>query len=162
TIQCRNIEEERMIVALCPTYQRFPLAVQQAEGTTVVATNGKTYLDFGSGFGVNNLRHRRPQGQKAIEKRLDGYCHVSNLYDGPIHEAGVALVAGNRAGDALFSANSGAETVESVINVARKATGKDKIIPFNPSFHGRTFATMAATGQEKVRTGYGVTLRTFM
>src|SRR5699024_10230702 len=65
-------------------------------------------------------------------------------------------------GDAVFFANSGAEANEAAIKLARKATGKDKIITFNQSFHSRTFATMAATGQEKVRTGYGEMLPTFM
>lgn len=151
-----------MIVALFPTYQRFPLAVQQAEGTTVVDTNGKTYLDFGSGIGVNNLGHRHPQVQKAIEKQLNAYWHVSNLYEVPIQEEVANLLAENSAGDAVFFANSGAEANEAAIKLARKATGKDKIITFNQSFHGRTFATMAATGQEKVRTGYGEMLPTFM
>ncbi|HLR54378.1 MAG TPA: acetylornithine transaminase [Pseudogracilibacillus sp.] len=150
------------MVALFPTYQRFPLAVQQAEGTTVVDTNGKTYLDFGSGIGVNNLGHRHPQVQKAIEKQLNAYWHVSNLYEVPIQEEVANLLAENSAGDAVFFANSGAEANEAAIKLARKATGKDKIITFNQSFHGRTFATMAATGQEKVRTGYGEMLPTFM
>ena len=149
-------------MALFPTYQRFPLAVQQAEGTTVVDTNGKTYLDFGSGIGVNNLGHRHPQVQKAIEKQLNAYWHVSNLYEVPIQEEVANLLAENSAGDAVFFANSGAEANEAAIKLARKATGKDKIITFNQSFHGRTFATMAATGQEKVRTGYGEMLPTFM
>lgn len=149
-------------MALFPTYQRFPLAVQQAEGTTVVDTDGKTYLDFGSGIGVNNLGHRHPHVQSAIEKQLNAYWHVSNLYEVPIQDEVANLLTDNSVGDAVFFANSGAEANEAAIKLARKATGKDKIITFNQSFHGRTFATMAATGQEKVRTGFGEMLPTFM
>lgn len=148
-------------MVLFPTYQRFPLAVQEAKGTKVVDTAGKTYLDFGSGIGVNNLGHRHPYVQQAIEKQLNAYWHVSNLYHVPIQEEVAHLLTKHSAGDAVFFANSGAEANEAAIKLARRATGKDKIITFNQSFHGRTFATMAATGQEKVRSGYGEMLPTF-
>src|SRR5699024_1186240 len=122
-----------MNVALFPTYQRFPLAVQEAKGTTVVDTAGNTYWDFGSGIGVNNLGHRHPHVQQAIEKQLNAYWHVSNLYQVPIQEEVAQLLTKHSAGDAVFFANSGAEANEAAIKLARKATGKDKIITFNQS-----------------------------
>src|SRR5699024_5781420 len=71
------------------------------------------------------------------------------------------FITEDSAGDNVFFCNSGAEANEAAIKLARKVTGKDKIVTFNQSFHGRTFATMAATGQEKVRTGFGPMLESF-
>jgi len=148
-------------MALFPTYSRFPVAVQQAKGTTVEDINGKKYLDFGSGIGVVNLGHRHPTVQKAVEEQLNLYWHVSNLYHNPIQETVATEITANSVGDYVFFCNSGAEANEAAIKLARKATGKDKIITFGKSFHGRTFATMAATGQDKVRIGFGKMLEEF-
>lgn len=148
-------------MAMFPTYARFDLTVKQAEGTIVEDVNGKKYLDFSSGIGVNNLGHRHPAVQKAIEEQLNKYWHMSNLYKQPIQEEVAALITENSPGGAVFFANSGAEANEAAIKLARKITGKRTIITFNQSFHGRTFATMAATGQDKVRTGFGPMLPTF-
>ncbi len=148
-------------MALFPTYNRFHLTVKKATGTIVEDINGKTYLDFGTGIGVCNLGHRNPKVQQAIETQLDQYWHVSNLYEQPIQEKVAQQITENSAGDHVFFCNSGAEANEAAIKLARKVTGKEKIITFDQSFHGRTFATMAATGQEKVRTGYGPMLPSF-
>lgn len=148
-------------MALFPTYNRFNVAVQQAEGTIVKDINGKKYLDFGSGIGVTNLGHRHPTVQKAIEQQLNAYWHTSNLYENPIQEDVAKQITNNSVGEFVFFSNSGAEANEAAIKLARKATGKEKVITFAQSFHGRTFATMAATGQEKVRTGFGPMLEKF-
>lgn len=148
-------------MALFPTYNRFNVAVQQAEGTIVKDINGKEYLDFGSGIGVTNLGHRHPTVQKAIEQQLNAYWHTSNLYKNPIQEDVAKQITNNSVGEFVFFSNSGAEANEAAIKLARKATGKEKVITFAQSFHGRTFATMAATGQEKVRTGFGPMLEKF-
>ena len=148
-------------MALFPTYNRFNVAVQQAEGTIVKDINGKKYLDFGSGIGVTNLGHRHPTVQKAIEQQLNAYWHTSNLYENPIQEDVAKQITDNSVGEFVFFSNSGAEANEAAIKLARKATGKEKVITFEQSFHGRTFATMAATGQEKVRTGFGPMLEKF-
>src|SRR5699024_2098285 len=124
-------------------------------------TSGKEYLDFGSGIGVCNLGHRHPDVQKAVETQLTKYWHVSNLYHVPIQESVAELLTTSSSGSSVFFCNSGAEANEAGIKLARKATGKTKVITFHQSFHGRTFATMAATGQEKVRTGYGPMLPSF-
>ncbi len=147
---------------LFPTYNRFDLEVQSANGVTITDTDGKTYLDFGSGIGVCNLGHKNPAVKKAVEMQLDQYWHVSNLYHIPIQEEVAKLITENSFADQVFFCNSGAEANEAAIKLVRKATGKDKIISFEKSFHGRTFATMAATGQEKIQQGFGDMLPKFV
>src|SRR5690625_5078619 len=142
-------------MALFPTYNRYDLKVSDAKGTIVEDIEGKKYLDFGTGIGVCNLGHRHPNVQKAVEAQLEKYWHVSNLYKQPIQEEVANLIVKNSCGDDVFFGNSGAEANEAAIKLARKVTGKQKIITFNQSFHGRTFATMSGTGQEKVRIGFG-------
>src|SRR5690625_788627 len=146
---------------LFPTYSRFNVAVAEAEGMTVKDTNGKSYLDFGAGIGVCSLGHRHPTVQKALEEQLQKYWHVSNLYEIPLQEEVGSLLTNSSEGDYVFFCNSGAEANEAAIKLARKATGKTKIITFRKSFHGRTFATMSATGQEKIHQGFGPLLDTF-
>lgn len=148
-------------MSLFPTYNRFDLAVESAEGSIVKDVDGKTYIDCASGIGVCNLGHRHKAVQAAIETQLQKYWHISNLYKNPIQQNVAKLITDNSPGDFVFFCNSGAEANEAAIKLARKATGKEKIITFNQSFHGRTFATMAATGQEKVRIGFGPMLEKF-
>ncbi len=148
--------------ALFPTYNRWKIAVQSAEGTVVTDVNGKQYLDFVSGIAVCNLGHRHPHVQKAIEKQLNQYWHVSNLFTIPIQEEVASLLVAHSAGDCVFFCNSGAEANEAALKLARKHTGRHKVITFHQSFHGRTFATMAATGQEKVHSGFGPLLPEFI
>lgn len=149
------------MTALFPTYSRFTVSVKAATGTKITDVSGKEYLDFGSGIGVCNLGHRHPEVTQAIKKQLDKYWHVSNLYHQPIQEEVAQLLTKHSAGDYVFFSNSGAEANEAAIKLARKATGKTKIITFKQSFHGRTFATMSATGQEKIQAGFGPMLQTF-
>ena len=147
--------------ALFNTYNRFNLSVAEAEGSKVTDMNGKTYLDFGAGIGVNNLGHRHPTVQEAVQGQLDKYLHVSNLYHVPLQEDVAETLVKNSARDYVFFCNSGAEANEAAIKLARKATGKSKIITCKQSFHGRTMATMSATGQEKIQTGFGPLLPSF-
>src|SRR5690625_6095409 len=149
-------------MTLFPTYNRFNLEVESAAGTIVKDTSGKEYFDFGAGIGVCNLGHNHPIVKKSVEEQLNKYWHVSNLYKVPIQEKVAELITANSFADYVFFCNSGAEANEAAIKLARKATGKDKIIAFKKSFHGRTFATMAATGQDKVRIGFGSMLPTFV
>ena len=146
---------------LFPTYSRFPVTIAEAEGVTVKDTEGKSYLDFGSGIGVCNLGHRHPIVQTAVEEQLQKYWHVSNLYHVPLQEEVGQLLIDHTVGDYVFFCNSGAEANEAAIKLARKATGKTKIITFKQSFHGRTYATMSATGQQKIQQGFGPLLETF-
>ena len=135
--------------------------IKEATGTKITDTSGKVYTDFTSGIGVCNLGHRHPEVKNRIEEQLNKYWHTSNLYYNPIQERVAKRLTKNTSGGLVFFSNSGAEANEAAIKLARKVTGKEKIITFNQSFHGRTFATMAATGQEKVRDGFGPMLKTF-
>lgn len=147
---------------LFPTYARWDIEPAKAEGCYLTDHNGKTYLDFTSGIGVCNLGHRHKFVQQAIERQLEQYWHVSNLFMMKEQEKAAEHLAKAAGMDAVFFANSGAEANEGAIKLARKATGKSKIITFKDSFHGRTFAGMAATGQEKIKTGFGPMLETFI
>jgi len=147
---------------LFPTYARWEIEPESAIGSTLTDKNGKTYLDFTSGIGVCNLGHRPKNVEEAILKQLKQYWHVSNLFQSSAQERAAHMLAKAAEMDRVFFANSGAEANEAAIKLARKATGKTKIISFQNSFHGRTFATMSATGQDKIKQGYGPMLETFV
>lgn len=147
---------------LFPTYARWDVEPSTAEGSFLTDIHGKTYLDFTSGIGVCNLGHRPKVVQEAIEKQLNDFWHVSNLFLMKEQEKAAKWLATAAGLGAVFFANSGAEANEGAIKLARKATGKSKIITFNQSFHGRTFATMSATGQDKIKQGYGPMLEKFV
>ena len=148
--------------AIFPTYNRFDVHVKHAEGTTIVDQDGKKYLDFISGIGVCNLGHRHPVVKAAIEKQLEEVWHVSNLFHLTIQEEVALQLIDHCDGDAVFFCNSGAEANEAALKLARKYTQKTKVITFQQSFHGRTFATMAATGQKKIHRDFGPLLQEFM
>lgn len=146
---------------LFQTYARWDVEPEIAEGSYVTDKKGKQYLDFTSGIGVCNLGHQPKVVKDAIENQLDQFWHVSNLFTMEKQEQAAKILATAAEMDAVFFANSGAEANEAAIKLARKATGKTKIITFKQSFHGRTFATMAATGQEKIKHGFGPMLEKF-
>ncbi|GMB08895.1 acetylornithine transaminase [Thermolongibacillus altinsuensis] len=148
--------------ALFPTYQRFPIVVERAEGTKLMAKDGKEYLDFVAGIAVCNLGHRHPAVQKAIETQLNQVWHVSNLFQIPLQEETAKKLTQHCDGDVVFFCNSGAEANEAALKLARKHTGRSKVITFRQSFHGRTFATMSATGQAKIYEGFGPLLQEFI
>jgi len=148
--------------ALFPTYNRWDISIKSAEGTKVVAKDGKEYLDFVSGIAVCNLGHRHPVVQKAIEDQLNKVWHVSNLFVNEAQEETAQILVQHCNGDAVFFCNSGAEANEAALKLARKHTGRSKVVTFKQSFHGRTFATMAATGQEKIYKGFGPLLPEFV
>jgi acetylornithine/N-succinyldiaminopimelate aminotransferase len=147
---------------LFPTYQRWEVEPASAQGTYLTGTDGKEYLDFTSGIGVCNLGHRPPQVEQAVSQQLKKYWHVSNLFQQEIQERAAKLLAEASDMDYVFFSNSGAEANEAAIKLARKATGRSKVVSFIKSFHGRTFGTMAATGQDKIKLGFGPMLETFV
>ncbi|WNF24111.1 acetylornithine transaminase [Mesobacillus jeotgali] len=147
---------------LFPTYQRWEIEPEKAAGTILYGKDGQQYLDFTSGIGVCNLGHRPEPVEIAVKKQLELFWHVSNLFPQSIQEAAAKKLAEESGLDCVFFANSGAEANEAAIKLARKATGRKKIITFLQSFHGRTFAGMAATGQEKIKQGFGCMLETFI
>ncbi len=147
---------------LFPTYQRWEIEPERAAGTVIYGKDGRQYLDFTSGIGVCNLGHRPEAVEHAVKEQLELFWHVSNLFPQSIQEEAAKQLAEASGLDFVFFANSGAEANEAAIKLARKATGRTKIITFQQSFHGRTFAGMAATGQEKIKQGFGSMLETFV
>ncbi|MFX3623919.1 MAG: acetylornithine transaminase [Ectobacillus sp.] len=146
---------------LFPNYGRWNIEITEAKGTLVTDVNGKQYLDFVSGIAVCNLGHCHPAIVSAVNEQLQKVWHVSNLFQNSLQEEVAALLVANSDGQRVFFCNSGAEANEAAIKLARKYTDRDKIITFRQSFHGRTFATMSATGQEKIHSGFGQLLPTF-
>jgi predicted acetylornithine/succinylornithine family transaminase len=144
---------------LFPTYARAPLALVRGEGTRVWDADGRAYLDFFSSTVVTNLGHHHPAIVRAITAQAERILHVSNLhYCEPQARLAEKLVKRSFA-DRVFLCNSGAEANEAAIKLARKhghavREGRYEIITAFNSFHGRTLATIAATGQEKMRTGF--------
>ncbi|WP_273122588.1 acetylornithine transaminase [Bacillus weihaiensis] len=144
-----------------PTYARWNVTVKEAKGSWVIDEHNQKYLDFVSGIAVCNLGHADEDVLTSIQDQLGKYWHMSNLFHQPIQEEVAKKLVESSDGDAVFFCNSGAEANEAAIKLARKFTGKTKIVTFYQSFHGRTFATMSATGQEKIQQGFGPLLETF-
>jgi predicted acetylornithine/succinylornithine family transaminase len=144
---------------LFPTYTRTRLALVRGEGSRVWDADGRSYLDFFSSTVVTALGHSHPAIVRAIEEQARRILHVSNLhYSEPQARLAEQLVTTSFA-DRVFLCNSGAEANEAAIKAARKyghdkGEGRYEIVTFLGSFHGRTMATIAATGQEKVRVGF--------
>ena len=138
---------------LFENYKRAPIEFVKAEGTYLIDSEGKAYLDFSSGIGVTNLGFH-PQVQRALIQQAGRIWHSPNLYLSSLQEQVAQALAGSYDYLAFFC-NSGAEANEAAIKLARKATGKQGIITFQQSFHGRTFGAMTATGQDKIKKGFG-------
>lgn len=148
--------------ALFQNYARRPFAIVEGKGTEVFDTTGKRYLDFTSGIAVCSLGHAHPAIVEAIQKQSKKLWHISNLFESPGQEQLAASLVKDLPLSYAFFCNSGAEANEAAIKLARKHTGKHKIIVFEQSFHGRTFGAMSATGQDKVRNGFGPLVSEFI
>ena len=141
------------------TYARTPIALVRGKGARVWDADGKEYLDFLAGIAVNGLGHCHPAVVRAIQQQSRKLLHVSNLYHIlPQSELARELCRHSFA-ERVFFCNSGAEANEAAIKLARRygnehLGGKYEILSAHNSFHGRTLATLTATGQEKVRAGY--------
>jgi acetylornithine/N-succinyldiaminopimelate aminotransferase len=146
---------------LLPAYARTELAFERGEGAWLTATDGGRYLDFASGVAVNALGHAHPHVVEAITEQAKRLLHVSNLYRIPEGERLADRLCTASFADTVFFCNSGAEAMECVIKMVRKyqsANGhpeRYRIITFEGSFHGRTFATLAAAKQKKHLDGFG-------
>jgi len=147
---------------LFENYARWDVEIVSGSGANVKDSTGKEYLDFTSGIGVCNLGHCHPQVVEATANQLEKIWHTSNLFKSSLQEEVAEKLTSHSMGEYVFFCNSGAEANEAAIKLARKFTEKSKIITFLQSFHGRTFATMAATGQDKVKQGFGSMLETFV
>lgn len=138
---------------LFSNYKRAAIDFASAHGNYLTDTTGKTYLDFSSGIGVTNLGYH-PHVNQALTEQVGKILHQPNLYDNQLQEDVAGLLTGDKDYLAFFC-NSGAEANEAAIKIARKASGKQEIITFQNSFHGRTFGSMSATGQDKIKQGFG-------
>jgi len=146
---------------LLPVFARADLGFERGEGCWLIATNGERYLDFTSGVAVNALGHAHPHLVKALQEQATKLWHMSNLFNSPDGEKLAARLCKQSFADFVFFCNSGAEAMECVIKVTRKyhaAKGhpeRYRIITFEGAFHGRTLATLAATGAAKYLEGFG-------
>jgi predicted acetylornithine/succinylornithine family transaminase len=157
--QRSNVEQVREAFEnfVVPSYSRFDLVLERGEGSYVWDVDGKRYLDLAGGIAVCSLGHAHPEMTKALTEQSRKLIHVSNLYynelQGQLAKRIVDLIAPGR----VFFCNSGAEANEGLFKFARKFghdDGRYEIITTVDSFHGRTLAGIAATGQEKVKKGF--------
>jgi len=152
---------------LLPVFARVDLGFQRGEGAWLIATNGERYLDFTSGVAVNALGHAHPHLVAALQEQAMKLWHMSNLFKSPDGEQLAARLCEASFADLVFFANSGAEAMECAIKITRKhyaAKGhpeRYRIITFDSAFHGRTLATLAATGSAKYLEGFGPPLDGF-
>ena len=145
---------------LLTTYNRYPVVLDRGKGVFLYDVDGKKYLDFVSGLGVNALGHAHPRIVKTIRDQAAKLLHVSNLYyheyQGPLAQKLCSLSGLDRA----FFQNSGTEAIEGSIKLARLAghraggEAKSKLVALDGSYHGRTFGALSLTGQDKHRKGF--------
>src|SRR5207302_992248 len=141
------------------TFNRLPVVLVHGQGCRVYDEGGRDYLDLVAGIAVNSLGHAHPELVKAIADQASKLIHVSNLYYSTPQLELAELLAENTVGERVFYVNSGAEANETAIKLAQKygkkyLNGANEIVTATGSFHGRTMATVAATGQEKFAKPY--------
>ena len=149
-----------MIPSVLPTYNRAPIAFDRGEGSWLIATDGTRYLDLGSGIAVNALGHAHPALIAALTEQAGKVWHVSNVFDIPQQRRLADLLVAHTFADTVFFTNSGTETAELAIKMARKywydkGTPRAEILTFEGAFHGRSTAAIAAAGSEKMVKGFG-------
>jgi len=150
-----------MIPAVLPTYTRAPLSFVRGEGSWLVAGDGSRYLDLGAGIAVNALGHAHPALVAALGAQAAQLWHVSNLYSIPQQEKLAAMLVEHTFADTVFFTNSGTETAELAIKMARKywydqgQPERTGIVTFEGAFHGRSTGAIAAAGSEKMTKGFG-------
>lgn len=149
------------------TYGRFPVTLVRGQGCRVWDEEGKEYLDFIGGIAVCALGHSSPLVTRALEEQSKTLVHVSNLFYTRPQTDLARLLVENSFADRVFFCNSGAEANEAAIKLARRHANEKSglqrhtIISMDRSFHGRTMATLSATGQAKIRAGYDPLLEGF-
>lgn len=139
------------------TYKRVPLCLEKAKGVKVWDADGREYMDFFPGWAVSGIGHCHPKVTAAVNKQAKRLLHVSNNYYSRMQGELAETIIKNSFPGKVFFANSGAEANEAAIKLARKyghASGRFEIITMTKSFHGRTLATITATGQDKVKIGF--------
>ncbi len=160
-LQNTEFDRDRFDKSVMPTYGRFPIAIERGEGCRLWDTTGKEYLDFVAGIATCTLGHAHPALIAAVTEQINKLHHVSNLYYIPEQGELAEWLVNNSCMDKVFFCNSGAEANEAAIKLVRKYahTVLDKveqpiILTAKASFHGRTLATVTATGQEKYQKGF--------
>ena len=162
----QNIMEKADKV-LAATYKRFPIVFTRGKAATLWDIEGCAYTDFVAGIAVCNLGHAHPRISEALAMQADALFHVSNLYYTVPQVELASWLVENSFADRVFFCNSGAEANEAAIKLARRyfyekgENRRFKIIAMEKSFHGRTMATLSATGQEKIRQGFEPVLEGF-
>ena len=146
--------------SILPTYRRSNLSFVKGKGSYLITKNGKKYLDFASGRAVNSLGHCNSELIKVLNNQSKKMWHISNAFQIPEQEELAKKLTTLTFADKVFFCNSGAESVESAIKIARayhqiqKRKNKFKIITIKGSFHGRTLAAISASGQKKMVDGF--------
>lgn len=150
-----------------PTYDRLPTQFVRGDGVWLYTADEKDYIDFGSGIAVNSLGHCNPDLAEVLSQQAEKLWHVSNLYEIPGQIAVAKRLCELTFADTVCFTNSGAEANECCIKICRKywsSQGKperNRIITFSGAFHGRTIATITASGQKKLTDGFGPLLDGF-
>ncbi len=150
-----------MIPSVLPTYNRAPLSFVKGEGSWLWTEDGRRYLDLGSGIAVNSLGHANPALVQTLTEQAQKLWHVSNVYTIPEQERLAQLLTENTFADTVFFTNSGTETAELAIKMARKfhydagQPERTEIVAFEGAFHGRSTGAIAAAGSEKMVKGFG-------
>jgi acetylornithine/N-succinyldiaminopimelate aminotransferase len=152
---------------LANTYTRFPIVVTKGEGCWLWDMDGRRYLDFLAGIAVCNLGHAPRSVVEALTNQANRLFHVSNLFHTEVQIRAAELLVEHSFADKVFFCNSGAEANEAAIKLARRYSwkkygeGRSEIIAMQNSFHGRTMATLSATGQTKFQVGFSPLLEGF-
>ncbi|MEZ5768264.1 MAG: aspartate aminotransferase family protein [Paracoccaceae bacterium] len=150
-----------MIPSVLPTYNRAPLAFDHGEGSWLVTTDGRRFLDLGAGIAVNALGHANPDLVAALTAQAHKLWHVSNLYQIPGQQALADALVEATFADTAFFTNSGTEALELAVKMVRKywyekgQPDRIEIITFQGAFHGRSTAAIAASKGEKMIKGFG-------
>jgi acetylornithine/N-succinyldiaminopimelate aminotransferase len=157
-----------MITSVLPTYSRAPLTFVKGEGSWLTEADGRQILDLGAGIAVNVLGHAHPALVTALTDQANALWHVSNLYKIPAQQKLADALVDKTFADTVFFTNSGTESCELAIKMARKywydkgQPERTDIITFTGSFHGRSSAGIAAAGSEKMTKGFGPLLPGFV
>jgi acetylornithine/N-succinyldiaminopimelate aminotransferase len=147
--------------AVMETYKRLEIAPTAGEGSWLLDDEGNRYLDFIGGIATNSLGHGHPALVEAIKEQAGKLIHCSNLYEIPLQAEVAGMLADATDFDRVFFCNSGTESVEAAIKLARKhayetyGSQKHEVLTFSRSFHGRTYGGLTATGQPALQDGFG-------
>ncbi len=150
-----------------PTYGRLPIALSHGQGCRVWDVNGRCYLDALGGIAVNTLGHNHPKLVPALQEQLSRLIHTSNYYHIPLQEALAGKLVELSGMSNVFFCSTGLEANEAAIKLARKF-GHDKgierpeIVVYEKAFHGRSIATLSATGNPKIQAGFGPLVEGFI